>query len=160
MNFHGVNGEAKVGYTKGQESFLQTLKSVYVFFDDEYIPLKVKSVKFTSKVAVIKFEGINSINDILIYKGCIIYADKVEAEDNLGTDEFLADDLIGMNVCINKKRVGSVTGVSSNGVQPLLSVKTLSGNISLVPFVKEIVLEVNSKNKQIEVADIKGLLEL
>ena len=160
MNFHGVNGEAKVGYTKGQESFLNTLKTVFVCLDGEYLAFKVKSLKFTSKFAVMKFEGINSINDILAYKGCIIYADKVEAEDNLEKDEFLADNLIGMNVFINKKRVGSVTGVSSNGAQPLLSVKTLSGNISLVPFVKEIVLAVNAKNKQIEVADIKGLLEL
>lgn len=159
MNFHGITGEAKVGYTKGQEDFLKSLSNVFINVDFEYKPFKVKSVKFTSKFAVFKFEGINSINDILLYKGCIIYADKADAEENLGEDEFIADNLIGMNVFINEKRVGSVTGVSSNGAQPLLSVKTLSENISLVPFVKEIVLDVNKKKKQIKIADIKGLLD-
>ena len=159
MNFHGINGEAKVGYTKGQEDFLKTLEKVFILSGNEYLPFEVKSLKFTSKFAVFKFAGINSINDILLYKGCIIYADKVSAEEKLDSDEFLADNLIGMNVVINEKRVGSVTGVSSNGAQPLLSVKTLSENVSLVPFVKEIVLNVDSKKKQISIADIKGLLD-
>ena len=159
MNFHGITGEAKVGYTKGQEDFLKSLSNVFIYVDFEYKPFKVKSVKFTSKFAIFKFEGINSINDILLYKGCIIYTDKTDAEKNLREDEFIADNLIGMNVFINEKRVGSVTGISSNGAQPLLSVKTLSENISLVPFVKEIVLDVNKKKKQIKIADIKGLLD-
>jgi len=159
MNFHGINGEAKVGYTKGQEDFLTSLKNVLVKSGEEYLPFKLKSVKFTSKNAIFKLDGINSINELLPYKGCIIYADKDEAEKTLKAGEYLADNLIGMDVQIEGKRVGSITGVSTNGAQNLLSVKTLSQKIVLIPFVDAIVKEVNEKQRKVIVENLKGLID-
>ena len=46
LNFHGVRGEAKVGYSKNQQDFLTALDMVYVLFNDEYIPLNITSIKF------------------------------------------------------------------------------------------------------------------
>jgi len=36
LNFHGVKGEAKVGYTKNQEDFLTQLDGVYINTNGEY----------------------------------------------------------------------------------------------------------------------------
>ena len=30
LNFHGVKGEAKLGYTKNREDFLSKIKTVYI----------------------------------------------------------------------------------------------------------------------------------
>ena len=50
-------------------------------------------------------------------------------------------------------------GVSNNGASDLLSVKTNSKNICLVPFVKAIVPDVDMKKKKIFINNIEGLLE-
>ena len=53
LNFHGVRGEAKVGYSKGQQDFLNTLESVYVQINNEYKELFIESVRFNNKFALI-----------------------------------------------------------------------------------------------------------
>ena len=159
LNFHGVQGEAKVGYSKNQADFLKSLKSAFIYINNEYKLFNIKYVKFNNKFAIIKFEGINSINDILEYKGCLIYVPQTEFEETLEENEYLIDDLIGLDVYENDKKVGVVVGVSSNGANNLLSVKSLSKKISLVPFVDAIVPEVDLKNKKVIVAEIQGLIE-
>ena len=159
LNFHGVRGEAKVGYSKNQQDFLSALDMVYVLFNDEYISLNITSIKFNNKFAIIKFDDINTVNDIVVYKGCLLFVEEQTIRENLDEDEFLIDELVGMNVLANDKKVGVVVGVSNNGQSDFLSVKTESKKVSLVPFVKAIVLNVNIKEKIVEIDNIPGLLE-
>ena len=158
LNFHGVKGEAKLGYTKNKEEFLSKLKSVYIEINNEYREVEISNIKFTPKCAIIKFKGIDSLNDIIAYKGCLIFVDDSVAREHLEEDEFLIDELVGLNVYDGDERVGAVVGVSNNGASDLLSVKTNSKNICLVPFVKAIVLSVDIKKKRIQINNIEGLL--
>ena len=158
LNFHGVHGEAKLGYSKNREDFLEKLDIVYVLHQNEYIELKVSKIKFTPKSAIIKFNGIDSLNDIIKYKGALLFVRESLIREYLEDDEFLIDELIGTNVYDGDIRVGSVVGVSNNGATDLLSVKTNSKNICLVPFVKAIVLSVDIKSKRIQINNIEGLL--
>lgn len=158
LNFHGVKGEAKLGYTKNREEFLSRLSSVYIKKDGEYCEFEIQSLKFTPKCAIIKFKGIDSLNDVINYKGEIVFVAEDSARECLEEDEFLIDELVGMNVYDGQKRVGSVVGVSNNGANDLLSVKTLSKNICLVPFVKAIVTSVDMKTKRIQINNLEGLL--
>ena len=89
----------------------------------------------------------------------LIYVPQDEFEESLEDGEYLVDDLIGLDVYTNDKKVGVVVGVSSNGANDLLSVRGLSKKISLVPFVNAIVPEVDIKNKKIYVTEIQGLIE-
>ena len=158
LNFHGVKGEAKLGYTKNKEEFLSKLKSVYIEINNEYREVEISNIKFTPKCAIIKFKGIDSLNEIIEYKGCLIFVNDSVAREHLEEDEFLIDELVGLNVYDGEERVGAVVGVSNNGASDLLSVKTNSKNICLVPFVKAIVLSVDIKKKRIQINNIEGLL--
>lgn len=73
-------------------------------------------------------------------------------------DEFLIDELVGLDVYDGEKKVGSVVGVSNNGASDLLSVKTGGDEVHLVPFVKAIVLSVDIKSRKIQINNIEGLL--
>lgn len=159
LNFHGVRGEAKVGYSKNQRDFMESLDNVYILKNNEYFLVKVKSVKFNNKFAIIKFEGINTVNDIIEYKNCLIFVDEKEIREKLDDDEFLIDELVGMQVLCKDKKVGEVIGVSNNGANDLLSVKSTTNKICLVPFVKAIVLNVDIKTRTVEVENIQGLIE-
>jgi 16S rRNA processing protein RimM len=158
LNFHGVKGEAKLGYSKNRENFLEKLEKVFVQLDHEYKELEIEHIKFTPKCAIVKFKGIDSLNDILNYKGLLIFVDEAAAREFLEDDEFLIDELVGLDVYDGDNVVGSVVGVSNNGASDLLSVKTMTKNICLVPFVKAIVTSVDIKNKRIKINNIEGLL--
>ena len=65
----------------------------------------------------------------------------------------------GYDVYDGETIVGAVVGVSNNGASDLLSVKTKSKKICLVPFVKAIVLSVDITARRIQINNIEGLLE-
>jgi len=160
LNFHGIQGEAKVGFSKNQQDFLTKLDSVYAKQGSEYVKLDVKHVRFNKTFALIKFKNINSIEALIPYKGCLLFVEKTFIRENLDEDEFLIDELTGLDVVdLDDKKVGVVVGVSNNGVNDLISVKSPTKKISLIPFVKELVPHVDIKNKKITVNNIEGLIE-
>ncbi|MCD8378395.1 MAG: ribosome maturation factor RimM [Candidatus Gastranaerophilales bacterium] len=159
LNFHGIKGEAKVGCSKNQHGFISTLSVVYILKNNEYLPFVVTNVKFNNKFAIFKFKGIDTVNDIIEYKNCLIFVDETTIRENLEEDEFLIDELVGMKVFTDSKPVGNIIGVSNNGASDLLSVKSNSGKVCLVPFVKAIVLNVDINKKEVIVKNISGLIE-
>ena len=158
LNFHGVHGEAKLGYSKNRETFISQLKNVFVQCDNEYVQLQISKIRFTPKCAIVKFVGIDTLNDILEYKNKLIFVEEQTARNYLEEDEYLIDELVGLDVYDGDKRVGSVVGVSNNGASDLLSVKTAGKKVSLIPFVKAIVLSVDISNRRIQINNIEGLL--
>lgn len=160
LNFHGIQGEAKVGFSKNQQEFLQKLTSVYIKLGSDYLKFDISSVRFNKTFALIKFRGINSINDLIPYKGCLIFVETDFIRENLEEDEFLIDELTGLDVFdLEDNKIGVVVGVSNNGANDLISVRSKTKKISLIPFVKELVPNVDIKNKKIIVNNIEGLVE-
>lgn len=160
LNFHGIQGEAKAGFSKNQQDFILGLNEVFIKNGSEYISLKVLKSRLNKNVAIFKFEGINSIDELLPYKGELLFIEEETIREKLEEDEFLIDELVGLSVYDeNDKKLGFVVGVSNNGATDLLSVKTASKNISLIPFVKAIVTHVSIKDKKITINNLEGLLE-
>ena len=158
LNFHGIKGEAKAGYSR--KDFLASLDNVFIKKDNEYKPFKIEHIRFHKNFAIIKLEGIDSIDKLLEYKGAFIYVEENTIRENLEKDEFLIDELVSLEVYDeNGKKAGFVTGVSNNVASDLLSVRTESKKIVLIPFVKAIVTNVNIKERRITINNIEGLLE-
>ena len=160
LNFHGIKGEAKVGFSKNQEDFFCSLHQVFLKDGTVYNPLNIVSVRFHKNYALVKFQEINSINELMEYKGAFLYVPEMTIRENLEEDEFLIDELVGLEIYDDTdKKQGFVVGVSNNGANDLLSVKTNSKKIVLIPFVKAIVTDVKIKDKKIIINNIEGLLE-
>ena len=161
LNFHGIKGEAKVGYSKNRQDFFLGLDFVYVKLNNDYKKLVIDSCRPNKNFLIVKFHGIDSIDQLLQYKGSLLFVNVTTVRENLDEDEFLIDELVGMGVVDKEtgENLGFVIGVSNNGATDLLSVKTKSKNVSLVPFVKAIVPDVDIKNKKIIINNIEGLLE-
>ena len=159
LNFHGIKGEAKVGFTKGKENQIQSLKIVFVKKNNSFKKLNVQTVRFHKHFAIIKFKEFLTVNDVEEFKGCDLYLTKEEVEENLAQDEYLINDLINMDVydedgCL----LGSVAAVGENLANDILSVRDNNGKEHLVPFVKEIVPVVDLINKRIVINNIEGLI--
>lgn len=160
LNFHGIKGEVKVGYTAGREDLVKSLKSVFVSVSDERKLLTVESVRFHKQFALIKFKEINSVNDAEIYKGKDISVYRSEISKFLSENEYLISDLIGKVVySSDDEKIGVISDVGSNNAGELLQIKDYNGNLHLVPFVKEIVPVVDIEKGYIVINNIKGLIE-
>src|SRR5574344_1159235 len=138
LNFHGIQGEAKIGFSKNQEDFLTKLDVVYIEKNKKYFPLTISSLRFNKKFAIIKFKEINSINELMAYKGMLIFTQEDTIRENLEENDFLIDELTGLDVFDeNDEKVGVVVGVCNNGINDFISVKSKTKKISLVPFIDE-----------------------
>lgn len=159
LNFHGIKGEAKIGFSKKNTDFIQTMTHAFIKTNTDFVEVNILSVKFNNKCAIMKFEGINSIDELMEYKGCSLYVPEEDLKEDLEEDEFLTSDLVGMEVFANDKKIAVVVGLSNNGGTDLLTVKTASGKISYVPFVKDICKEIDMENNRIIIEHLEGLIE-
>lgn len=156
-NFFGIKGEAKVGFDN--ENQIKNAKRVYMLDDINQTELKIKSIRFNKNFAIVKFEGIDDINDLIQFKGQRIFVAKEDALDKLEKDEFLIQDLIGCVVYNeNNEKLGEVINISTNSSQDLLNIKNGFGQIDLVPFVGEFFPIVDINHKKIIIKPIEGLL--
>ena len=65
---HGLRGEVKVFPTTDDAARFQTLKNVVLDTGREKLNLEIQSVRFFKQFVIVKFKGIDNINDIEMYK--------------------------------------------------------------------------------------------
>ena len=158
-NFHGIKGEVKVGYTKGREEQLRSLKKMYLMPNNEPIELNIQSLKFHKNIAIVKFKELNSINDVEMYKGQNLYISKDIVVDFLEEDEYLVSDLDGLDAYdTDSNYLGKICAVGENNATNIISIKDDNNNVHLIPFVKELVPSVDIKNKKVIINKIEGLI--
>jgi len=156
LNFHGIKGEVKVGFSKGKDGHIKKLKRVWV---DE-LELNVENVRFHKQFAIIKFKELNSIDDVLPLKGKNILEESENIKKDLEEDEFLIHDLVGLDVFNPEDdHIGTIQSVYDNGANDIIVIKTGDEKEAMVPFIKEFVPVVDIASKKIIIKPIEGMLE-
>ena len=156
---HGVKGEVKVYPTTDDVNRFKTLKKVILDTGREHMELEIQSVKFFKNMAILKFKGYDSIDDIEKYKGKDLLVTRDQAV-KLGPDENFIADLIGLTVVTEDgEEFGTLTDVIKTGANDVYEVKTKSGKEVLLPAIKECVLSVDLETGIIKVHIMDGLLD-
>ena len=70
---HGLRGEVKVFPTTDDASRFRKLKDVIMDTGKERLDMEIEGVKFFKQYVIVKFKGIDSINDVEKYKGAKLY---------------------------------------------------------------------------------------
>lgn len=158
--FYGIKGEVRAGYTQGREEQLEKVHEFIVEQEGESSTLEVESIRFHKKQAIIKFKTINSVDEANDLKGAILKIDKTLIQENLGEDEFLISDLIGLSA-YNKdmKLIGTIKFLADQGSGSLIAIEDEKKQQYLVPFVKNLVPVVDLQKQLIVINDIPGLIE-
>ena len=76
---HGIRGEVKVFPTTDDPARFKLLKKVTLDTGREQIPLEIQGVKFFKQFVIVKFKGIDNINDIEKYKGKSLLVNREDA---------------------------------------------------------------------------------
>lgn len=160
INFHGINGEVKVGYTAEKKEQLLKIKEFWIEKLGKLIKLNLSSIRFHKQYAIIKFEEINSVNEASNYKGAYIKVPKRLTDEFLQENEFYIDDLVGMQAYDDKGNyLGKIDYIVNIKEEDLLAIKDDEDNEHLVPFVKDIVPEVDINTRKVIINTLEGLFE-
>lgn len=153
-------GEVKVGFTAGKEDQILSLKEVSLVSGSKTKTLSVEKVRLHKQYALIKFKGIDTVNEVLELKGSFLKIPKGDLVKTFEEDEFLIDDLAGCKVYDqNKALVGEITEIANIRGQDMLIMLDEEKKEYFLPFVKEIVPVVDIENKKIIINNIPGLLD-
>lgn len=158
LNFHGIKGEVKMGFTSGKEDLIKGLKKVFIFKDNIKSAYDVVSVRFHKNFAILKFKQVNSIDDVMEIKGLLVHISEDSLKSNLVEDEFLIKDLINLDVYdTDGNKVGRVKDMGENRASDILEIEKENGLSFLVPFVKEWVPVVDLENKKLIIKYSDGI---
>ena len=155
---HGVRGEVKVFPTTDDAERFLDIEYVLLDTGKELRRLNIKNVKFFKNLAILKFEGIDNINDIERYKGRDLWIPREEAQE-LGEDEYYVGDLIGMDVLLeNGEKFGVLSDVMETGANDVYVVELPDHQEVLLPAIRECILDVDLEENVMTVHLMKGLL--
>lgn len=154
---HGIRGEVKVFPTTDDPLRFKKLKKVLLDTGREQLELEVQSVKFFKQFVIVKFKGIDNINDIEKYKGKGLFVPREDAVP-LDEDEYYIADLIGMEVFTEDGRFGVVKDVMETGANEVYIVESDDHGEVLIPAIRQCVLDVNVEEKKMLVRLLDGLI--
>ena len=156
---HGVRGEVKVFPTTDDMTRFKKLKEVILVTEKTEKVLKITSVKFFKQFAILKFDGIDTLNDVEVYKGASLFVDRKNAV-KLEKDEYFIADLIDLTVVDESgNKLGTLIDVMKTGANDVYIVKNDEEKELLFPAIKECVVDIDFKEKKMTVHVMDGLLD-
>ena len=154
---HGIRGEVKVFPTTDDPARYKKLKKVLLDTGKERLELEIQSVKFFKQFVIVKFKGIDNINDIEMYKGKRLLIPREDAVA-LGKDEYYIADLIGMEGFTEEGRFGVLKDVMETGANEVYIIASDEHGEVLVPAIRQCILDVDIKEKKMKIHLMEGLI--
>ena len=155
---HGVRGEVKVFPTTDDMARFKKLKQVILDTGREHKLLEIESVKFFKQFAILKFKGIDNINDIEKYKGKSLLVDRKNAV-KLQKDEYFIADMVGLEVFTEDGELfGTMKDVLETGANDVYIIDSPQHGEVLIPAIKQCILDVDIENNKMTIHLMEGLV--
>lgn len=156
---HGVRGEVKVYPTTDDARRFKRLKDVILDTGKERISMEIEGVKFFKQFVILKFKGIDNINDVEKYRKSSLFVTRKNAV-RLSKDEYYVADLIGLRVLDEEEaEIGILKDVMETGANDVYVISLNDGRELLLPAIKQCVLMVDVEAGFIKIHILEGLLD-
>ncbi|GER65601.1 ribosome maturation factor RimM [Weizmannia acidilactici] len=161
VNTHGIRGEVRViSMTDFREERYKPGNTLYLFLPGEKEPLKlqIELSRPHKQFDLLKFEGYDSIQEVEKWKDGIL---KVSEEQlgELGENEYYFHEIIGCEVwTVAGDKVGVVKEILTPGANDVWVVQAEHQKEYLIPFIEDVVKEVDPAEKRIVIEPMEGLL--
>lgn len=157
---HGVRGEVKVFPTTDDANRFKKLKEVILDTGKEQLPLEIMQVKFFKNLVILKFKGIDNINDIEKYKGKSLYVTRENAV-KLKKNEYFIADLIGMRAVTEEgEELGTLKDVMQTGANDVYVIQKEGEDELLVPAIRDCVKNVDIESGVMTLHLLEGLRDI
>lgn len=155
VNTHGLKGEVRIlsSFKYKDKVFKKGMK---IYIGKDKISEEINSYRYHKIFDMITMDGYNDINQVLKYKGDYVFVNKEDIV--LGENEYLDEDIVGLNVYVDDRLLGRVNRIEKHSVNEILVVKNDEKNY-LVPYNFDIILSIDLEKKEMKVRNIVGLFD-
>ena len=155
---HGIRGEVKVFPLTDDVGRFKKGISLILDLGRSRLDLEVETVKFFKQFVILKFKGIDNINDIERYKRCPLLVERKDAVE-LEEDEYFIADMIGIEVVTeDDKPFGTLKDVMETGANDVYVIDTDEHGEVLVPAIRECIMDVDIENQKMKIHLMDGLI--
>ena len=160
---HGIKGEISVFPTVDDPTRFKTLHRVFFETKSGMKETEVESVRFHKNMVLVKLKGLETIDDVLPYKGLSLYVAREDAV-KLPEGRYYIADLLQCRVMTDDGRLlGKVKDVMETGANDVLIVRGEKDGRAkdyLIPYIESCVLKVDIEEGIITVHMLDGLEDL
>ncbi|MGO4120581.1 ribosome maturation factor RimM [Arthrobacter sp. YAF16] len=156
---HGIRGEVTVQVLTDAPGDRFVPGTQFVVEPASAGPLTVESARWNKDILLLAFEEVETRNEAEALRGAKLYVETEELDED-DDEGWYEHELVGLDVRIGDQVVGKVSGLHTMPVQDLLVVTDRDGKEILIPFVEQIVPEVNVADKYVLVTPPAGLFEV
>lgn len=160
VNTHGIRGEIKVVRISDFDERFEKGNTVYVVKENkEPLPLVIKAHRIHKGFDLLLFEGYDSINEVEAFKGASLEITEDQLTE-LEENEFYYHEIIGCTVfSTGNEEIGRIKEILSPGANDVWVVQRAGKKDLLIPYIKEVVMEVDTQEKKIVIEPMEGLLD-
>ena len=150
VNTHALKGEVRIisNFEYKNKVFKKGFKLYIGQFKNEE---EIETYRIHKQFDMVKFVGIDYINDVIKYKGMNVYVK--DSDLNLEDDEILENEFYGMKVYSNEKEVGIISQYRNDNGNKMIRI-----NDKFIPYNKDFITKIDKKNNIIYMHDIEVFL--
>ncbi|MBR3070037.1 MAG: 16S rRNA processing protein RimM [Lachnospiraceae bacterium] len=150
-SMHGLKGEVNVFPTTDDANRFTDLKSVFIEEKGIRRDLEIESVRYFKGRPIVKFRGLDRIEDVQKMKGAPLLIDRKDAVP-LAPGEYFIGDLVGCTVYLEDgSELGVMKDVLQTGANDVYVIEKKDGNEILVPKIPDCVKELTPEEGRIVV---------
>ncbi|MET3575269.1 ribosome maturation factor RimM [Bhargavaea ullalensis] len=161
VNTHGIRGEVRVISRTDfpEERYAEGARlGLFMPGAQEPVILTVASHRVHKNFDLLTFEGHPNINDVEKYRDGVLKVSEADLGE-LGEGEYYYHEIVGCTVYAEDgTEIGEVTEVIGTGANDVWAVKPKEGKMHYIPYIDDVVLEVDPEEKRIVIDPIEGLL--
>ncbi|WP_426978378.1 ribosome maturation factor RimM [Pseudarthrobacter sp. O4] len=157
---HGIRGEVTVQVLTDAPGDRFVPGTQFVVEPASAGPLTILSARWNKDILLLAFEEIETRNEAETVRGAKLFIETEELDEDDDDEGWYEHELVGLDVRVGDKVVGKVSGLNTLPVQDLLVVTSRDGREILIPFVEQIVPEVNVGEGFVLVTPPPGLFEV
>lgn len=157
---HGIKGEVTVEVRTDEPELRLAPGAVLATDPASAGPLTIETGRVHSGRLLLRFEGVRDRNGAEALRNTLLIADVDPDEQPEDPDEYYDHQLMDLDVVLaDGTEVGRITEISHLPSQDLFIVERPDGSEVMIPFVEEIVTEIDLEEQKAVIAPPPGLID-
>lgn len=158
VNTSGLKGILKIKPFTDDIKKFSNLKTIYIKTKSGLTEFKIEQVRYVKNMVMLKLAGIDTVEEAEKYRNLYIKILR-DQEEELEEGSYYVVDILGCKVKTDaNQELGKIVDVFQTGSNDVYVVKDEQGKQILLPAIKQVIKNVDIKNKIITVHLLEGLV--
>ena len=158
VNTSGLKGILKIKPFTDDIKKFSNLKTIYIKTKSGLTEFKIEQVRYVKNMVMLKLSGIDTVEEAEKYRNLYIKILR-DQEEELEEGSYYVVDILGCKVNTDaNQELGKIVDVFQTGSNDVYVVKDEQGKQILLPAIKQVIKNVDIKNKIITVHLLEGLV--